>query len=190
MVRCGDKDTEAELDHDNNLSTLMDQCKAVKLRLSERKLQFKLKAVDFHGHILSSKGPKIYLEKTRAVLEMPMPMDVKALQHLIMFVTYLGKFMQKRSEVCESLRRLLDKDTVWHWLPKHEETVHDIKRMVTNTPVLKHYNIAKPVKIQSVVSMTGLGCCLLQRVQARGFCLKSTDTDWTKLRSNRERASA
>lgn len=59
----------------------------MKLRLSERKLQFKLKAVHFHGHILSE-GLKIDPEKTRATPEMPMPTDVKAVQCPVGFVTY------------------------------------------------------------------------------------------------------
>ncbi len=43
VVGCGDTYAEAEVNHDNNLHVLMEQCRAVKLSLSERKLQFKLK---------------------------------------------------------------------------------------------------------------------------------------------------
>lgn len=117
VVGCGDTDAEAELDHDKNLSALVERCRAVELRLSERKLQFKLKAVHFHGHILSSEGLRIDPEKTRAVLEMPMPTDAKVVQRFIGFVTYLAKFLPKLSEVCEPLCRLLDKDVMRHWLP-------------------------------------------------------------------------
>ena len=45
---------------------------AVKLIANERKLHFKLKAVGFHGHTMSSESLKIEEEK-RAVLEMPRP---------------------------------------------------------------------------------------------------------------------
>lgn len=90
----------------------------MKLRLSECKLQFKLKAVHFHGDILSSEGLKV---DPQAVLDMPTPTDVKAVflsvQH-IRFVTYLAKFLPKLAETCEPFHRLLDKDTQWHWLPK------------------------------------------------------------------------
>ncbi|KAL1282331.1 hypothetical protein QQF64_001134 [Cirrhinus molitorella] len=71
IVGCGDSDAEAELDHDKNLCALMECCRAVKLRLSVKKLQFKLKAVHFHGHILSAEGLHIDPEKTKAVLKMP-----------------------------------------------------------------------------------------------------------------------
>lgn len=144
VVGCGDTEADAERDHDSNLRALMERCRAVKLRLSERKLQFKLQAVHFHEHILSSEGLKIDPEKTWAVLEMPTPTDTKAVQRFIGFVTYLAKFLPKLSEVCEPL---LDKDIEWHWLAKHEDAVREIKRLVSNTPVLRYYDVTKPVTV-------------------------------------------
>ncbi|XP_034064156.1 GTPase IMAP family member 9-like [Gymnodraco acuticeps] len=105
VVGCGDTDAEAEEDHNINLRALMQRCRAVKLRLSERKLQFKLKAVHFHGHVLSTEGLKIDPEKTQAVLDMPTPTDAKAVQRMIGFVTYLAKFLPRLSEICEPLHR-------------------------------------------------------------------------------------
>ncbi|RXN31866.1 Retrovirus-related Pol poly from transposon [Labeo rohita] len=173
VVGCSDSDAEAESDHDKNLRALMERCRAVKLRLSEKKLQFKLKAVHFHGHILSAEGLRIDPEKTKAVLAMPTPQDVKAVQRLIGFVTYLAKFLPRLSDVCEPLRRLLDKGVAWHWLPKHDEAVQEIKRMITDTPVLKYYDIDKPVTIQSDASKNGLGCCLLQQGQPVAFASRA-----------------
>ncbi|KAL0195098.1 hypothetical protein M9458_008670, partial [Cirrhinus mrigala] len=163
VVGCGDSDAEAKSDHDKNLCALMERCRAVKLRLSEKKLQFKQKAVHFHGHILSAESLRIEPEKTKAVLAMPTPRDVKAVQRFIGFVTYLAKFLPRLSDVCEPLRRLLDKGVAWHWLPRHDEAVQEIKRMITDTPVLKYYDIDKPVTIQSDASKNGLSCCLLQQ---------------------------
>jgi len=85
----------------------MERCREVKLRLSLKKLQFKVREVKFHGHILSAEGFRADLDKIRAIQEMPYPTDVKAVQWFIGFVTYLTKFMPR---VCEPRRRLLDKD--------------------------------------------------------------------------------
>uniref|UniRef100_A0A8C5Q7G7 Gypsy retrotransposon integrase-like protein 1 n=1 Tax=Leptobrachium leishanense TaxID=445787 RepID=A0A8C5Q7G7_9ANUR len=173
VVGCGDTDEEAEQDHDGKLLELMDRCRQVKLRLGIKKLQFKVKEVRFHGHILSWEGLKADPDKLRAILDMPQPENVKSLQRFIGFVTYLAKFLPHLSEVCEPLRRLLDKDAVWHWLPKHDNAVQDIKRLVTDTPVLKYYDITTPVTIQSDASKTGLGCCLLQAGQPIAFASRA-----------------
>uniref|UniRef100_A0A8C5Q177 Reverse transcriptase RNase H-like domain-containing protein n=1 Tax=Leptobrachium leishanense TaxID=445787 RepID=A0A8C5Q177_9ANUR len=123
-------------------------------------LQFKVKEVRFHGHILSWEGLKADPDKLRAILDMPQPENVKSLQRFIGFVTYLAKFLPHLSEVCEPLRRLLDKDA-------------DIKHLVTDTPVLKYYDVTTPVTIQSDASKTGLGCCLLQAGQPIAFASRA-----------------
>lgn len=45
--------------------------------------------------------------------------------------------------------------------------------MVSSTPVLKYYDITKPITIQSNASKTGLGCCLLQGGQPVAFTLRA-----------------
>lgn len=52
----------------NRTTAPAERCTAVKLTPTECKLQFKLKAVHYHGHLLLSDGLKIDPEKTRAVL--------------------------------------------------------------------------------------------------------------------------
>ncbi|KAI5108262.1 hypothetical protein C0J45_1856, partial [Silurus meridionalis] len=80
-------------DHDHKLQALLECCREVKLRLSLKKLQFKVNKVKFHGHILSSMGLKPDPEKVRAIMDMPNPTDAKGVQRLIGFANYLAKFM-------------------------------------------------------------------------------------------------
>lgn len=173
IVGCGDTDEEAERDHDVKLLALMERCRSVKLRLGLKKLQFKVKDVHFHGHILSAKGLKPDPDKVRAILDMPNPSDAKGVQRLIGFANYLAKFMPHLSAVCEPLRRLLDKDTPWHWLPKHEAAVQEMKSLASSMPVLRYYDVTKPVTIQSDSSQRGLGCCLMQEGQPVAFASRA-----------------
>uniref|UniRef100_A0A8C9XWL3 Reverse transcriptase/retrotransposon-derived protein RNase H-like domain-containing protein n=1 Tax=Sander lucioperca TaxID=283035 RepID=A0A8C9XWL3_SANLU len=128
--------------------------------LSLKKLQFRVREVRFHGHVLSAEGLKTDPDEIRAVLDMPNPTDTKGVQRFVGFVNYLSKFMPRLSEVCEPLRRLLDKDVQWHWLPKHDTTMNEIKTLITAVPVLKYYDISRPVTIQSNSRQTGLGCSI------------------------------
>uniref|UniRef100_A0A8K9WQE0 ribonuclease H n=1 Tax=Oncorhynchus mykiss TaxID=8022 RepID=A0A8K9WQE0_ONCMY len=162
IIGCGDTDEEAERDHDVKLLALMEHCRSVKLHLGLMRLQFKVKDVHFHGHILSAKGLKPDPDKVRAIHDMPNPSDAKEVQCLIRFANYLAKFMPHFSAVCEPLRRLLDKDTSWHWLPKHEAAVNEMKSLASSMPVLRYYEVTNPVTTQSDSSQRGLGCCLMQ----------------------------
>uniref|UniRef100_A0A8B9JE72 ribonuclease H n=1 Tax=Astyanax mexicanus TaxID=7994 RepID=A0A8B9JE72_ASTMX len=156
VVGCGDSQLEANQDHDIKLLALMNRCREVNLKLSAKKLQFKVSAVRFHGHILSAEGLKADPEKIKAVIDMPTPSDAKAVQRFVGFVTYIARFLPGLSELCEPLRRLTDKGTVWHWLPKHDRVIQEIKHLVTSAPVLQYYDVSKPVTIQSDASQHGL----------------------------------
>ena len=184
VVGCGDTEEEAVQDHDANLIALMERCREVKLRLSIKKLQFRVREVRFHGHVLSAEGLKADPEKVRAVLDMPNPTDAKGVQRCVGFVNYLSRFMPRLSEVCEPLRRLLDKEVPWHWLPKHDAAMTEIKTLVTAVPVLRYYDVSKPVTIQSDSSQTGLGCCLLQGGQPVAFAsraLNQTEQNYAQI---------
>ncbi|GAA6097115.1 uncharacterized protein LOC115147874 [Tachysurus ichikawai] len=165
VVGCRDMDPQVENDHDRKLRALLERCREVKLRLSLKKLQFKVNKVKFHGHILSSTGLKPDAEKVSSIMDMPNHTDAKGVQRPIDFANYFAKFMPHLSTVCEPLRRLLDKDTPWHWLPKHEDSVCKLKAMDTSMPVLRYYDVAKPVTVQSDSSQSGLRCCLMQEEQ-------------------------
>ncbi len=106
VVGCGDTDQQAEKDHDLKLQALLERCREVKLRLSLKKLQFKVAEVKFHGHILSSTGLKPDPEKVRAIMDMPNPTDTKGVQRLIGFANYLAKFMPHLSSVLRAASAL------------------------------------------------------------------------------------
>ena len=97
---------------------VLKRCQEKNLKLNPEKFKLKLSEVLYMGHRLTSSGLKPAPEKVRAVKKMPIPdgatlgEKVKAVQR---FLNYLAKFLPKLSDACESLRRLTDKNPVWHW---------------------------------------------------------------------------
>lgn len=118
------------------------------MQVSEAEAEYKKAAVSseacrFHGHVLSAAGLSADPEKVRVVLDMPNPTDAEGVQRCVGFVNYLSRFMPHLSEVCEPLRRLLDKEVPWHWLPKHEAAMKEIKTLVRVVPLLRYYDVSK-----------------------------------------------
>ncbi|KAI8493812.1 hypothetical protein Bbelb_281590 [Branchiostoma belcheri] len=159
---CGDTDEEADRDHDVNLSRLLERARESNLKLNKRKMRLKLKQVPYMGQLLTARGLRPDPEKVKAIVEMPTPDDVRAVQRLLGMVNYLAKFLPHLSDVCEPLRRLTDKDAIWAWLPVHDQAVEEIKKLVTAQPVLQYYDVEKEVTIQGDASDKGLGAALLQ----------------------------
>ena len=72
-------------------------------------------------------------------------------------VTYLAKVMPHLSDMTEPLRRLEDKNVEFQWLLQHSLAMDTIKKSLTETPVLRYYDINKPITVQCDASQSGLG---------------------------------
>ena len=114
------------------------------------------------GYILGSEGLQADPEKIQAIQNMPRPTDVHGGQRLIGVVTYLSKFLPQLSTVCEPLRRLTDSNSVFDWLPQHEDAFVSIQELITQAPVLRYFDVSKEVTIKCDSSDAGLGAVLTQ----------------------------
>ena len=170
---CGDTQSDAVKNHDENLIRLLKRAQKVNLKLNKKKLKLKMSEVSYMGHILSAEGLKPDPEKVKAVLEMEKPKNVKELQRFQGFVTYLSKFAPHLSEVSEPLRRLINKDTIWMWQDQQEEAFNEVKRIVTVQPILKFYSMSEEVTLQCDASEKGLGATILQQGQPIAFASRA-----------------
>ena len=86
--------------------------------------------------------------------------------------------MPHLSEMTEPLRRLEDKDTEWQWLKQRSIALNTVKKYLTESPVLKYYNVNEEVTIQCDASETGLGAVLMQNGQPICYASRAlTDTE-------------
>ena len=165
VIGFGDTMKEAAADHDKNLGGLLSRCEQHNVKLNPDKIQFKKDKVPFIGHVATKDGVCVDPVKVQAVLEMPIPEDVAAVQRLLGFAQYLSKFLPRLSDVTKPLRELTQKDMAWIWDHPQQAAVDKLKQMVTNTPVLGYYSLQEEMTIQCDASQTGLGAALLQNDQ-------------------------
>ena len=158
----GSTEDEALVDHDRNLRSLMQRCRERNVKLNQAKVKLRCGEVPFLGHLITKDGLKADPAKDRAVLEMPTPTDVASVRRFIGFTNYLSKFLPHLSDVCEPLRKLTLPDVEWFWTNLHDSAVQQVKRLVTNAPVLKYFDSTKGVTQQCDASDKGLGAVLMQ----------------------------
>ena len=91
------------------------------------------------GHIFSAKGLAADPEKVKEVSQMQYPTHVQGVQRVLGVANYLAKFTPKLSTVCEPLRRLLDKDSVFDWFATTRNDFSRMKELITQAPVLQYY---------------------------------------------------
>ena len=118
--------------------------------------------VTYLGHKLTGEGVKPDQSKVDAILNMPAPNDKQGVQRLLGMVNYLTKFIPGTAEINTPLRELLKKNVPWHWTEKHQSAFDKIKEILSTSQVLRFYDVAKPVVLQTDASKRGLGAALLQ----------------------------
>ena len=159
---CGDTTDLAQKDHDDKLVKLLDRCRQQGIRLNREKFKLNRPTVSFMGHVLTPSGLQVDPAKVEAIRSMPPPTDKKGVQRLLGMITYLAKFVPEFSEKTAPLRALLDNNNEFLWTDVHEATFCQLKTLLQKAPILKYYDVKKPVTIQCDSSQYGLGACLLQ----------------------------
>ena len=152
-------------EHDEHPQHVLEKCREANLKLNKEKCEFRLNELKFVGHIFSADGVRADPDKVEAISGMPSPRDKSDLRRFLGMINYLGKFMPNLSEKTALLRSLLEKDVLWSWSDKHEECFCMLKKLVTESPILKYYDPNKEMKLSVDASKYGLGAVLLQKYE-------------------------
>ena len=153
---------KGKAEHDERLRQVLDRMKEAGITLNE-KCELSTKKMKFLGHIITPEGISIDPEKVQAVADMPAPTDVPSLRRLLGMVNHVGKFAPNLAEVTQPLRELLKKDNDWAWGPQQQTAFDTVKRLLTTSPTLQHYNPNKPTRVSADACKFGLGSVLLQK---------------------------
>ena len=141
--------------------------------MNKEKCEFGVAETTYIGHDLSAEGIKPDQSKVEAIVNMPPPEDKKGVERLLGTVNYLAKFVPSMSTITEPIRLLLQKEIAFHWSNAQEKAFLQIKEILSKEPVLKFYDVTKPVTISCDASKSGLGAVICQDGKPVAFASRS-----------------
>ena len=95
--------------------------------LNKKKCEFEKSDIIFLGHKITSSGIYPDERKIEAILKMSYPNNVNNLQRFLDTINYLAKFIPNLSDRTVTLRKLLEKNTLWVFEEAHKKEVDALK---------------------------------------------------------------
>jgi hypothetical protein len=119
----------------------------------------------FLWYKISAEGIAGDPEKTRTVLEMPEPENVKDLRCYLGCYGYYRKFISNLSQIAEPLYSLLRKGVKFAWTSRQQWAFDTLKMKLTSAPVLALPVDDAQVIVDSDASDSGVGAVLSMMVK-------------------------
>ena len=127
-----------------------------------KKCHFHKESVDFLGHVISADGIRMDPKKVSAIMDWPVPKNVKDVQMFLGLANYYRIFIPNFSHRAMALTELLKKDNQFEWSSKCTSAFDDLKQAFQNEVMLAFPDVDKPFIVETDASGYALGGILSQ----------------------------
>ena len=159
-------------EHDKIIETVLQRATNWNVKLNMEECKLRQTSIKYVGHIITDKGVKPDHEKVRAVMEMPEPKSKEDIGRFLGFITYLGKFIPKLSEVDNPLRDV-NKCEEFFWNKPQAQAFKKLKELCAKETILAYYDVTKETTIQCDASSYGLGAALVQGTKVIAYASRA-----------------
>lgn len=129
-------------EHVGHLKLVMETLKLHSLFVKFSKCSFAQGTTEYLGHVVSEEGVQVDKNKIQAMLDWPIPKNLKQLRGFLGLTGYYRKFMKGYALIAQPLTELLKKNK-FQWTDEATTAFKRLKDQMTKTPVLRMPNFKK-----------------------------------------------
>ena len=139
------------------------------VKISPEKTNLFKQTANWLGHTIDGKNFQPDQMRAKSISEWPVPRNVKELRTFVGKATYYRRFVKDFATISHPLNNLTRKGVVWSWDHKCQQAFLELKRKLSNAPLLAHadFESNNPFILDTDASNVGLGGVLSQK-QADG----------------------
>lgn len=154
---------EDYLTHLQRVDKVLSRCKQFGITLNSDKFVLAAPEVSFCGYRLSKDGIAADPGKVSAIADFPTPANITDVRSFMGLVNQLAEFSPEISSAAAPLRPLMSPKRTFIWTSDHTESFANVKKALSQPPVLATFDAALPTILQTDASrLYGLGYVLLQ----------------------------
>lgn len=149
-------------EHMDNLTQVLDALRAANITLKPSKCKLFCEEIQFLGHVVSAEGVATDPQKVSKIKDMPAPRNAHEVRIFTGLTGYYRKFIKDYATIAEPLNRLLRKEGEWHWDTEQQQAVDELKKRLTEAPILAFPDFSLPFVLFTDASNHGVGAVLSQ----------------------------
>jgi hypothetical protein len=149
-------------DHLINLRTVFQRIREAKLKLAPPKYILLQPKVSYLGHVISGEGISTDPKKVQAISTWPSPISITQLRSFLGLCSYYRRFILSFADVARPLHKLLEAGQSFDWTSEAEATFQQLKRMLSEAPILGYPKADAPFIIDTDASNYAIGVVLSQ----------------------------
>ena len=125
------------------------------------KCEFGMKEMLYLGHIISTKGVQVHMEKIRAIRDWTTPKTVTEMKGFLGLCTYYRRYVKGFSQFVAPLTNLMKKGA-FTWTDLAQTTFEEMKTIMSSCPVLALPDFSQPFIVECDASGEGIGAVPMQ----------------------------
>ncbi|CAN6721634.1 unnamed protein product [Malus baccata var. baccata] len=163
-------------EHIKHLRLVLERLRDDQLYAKFSKCQFWLTQVDFLGHIVSAEGISVDPQKVSAVSNWEQPKSVTEIRSFLGLAGYYRRFIQNFSAISLPFTNLTRKGVKFVWDENCEQSFQELKRRLTQAPVLALPDDNGEFEVYTNASLLGFGCVLMQHGKVIAYASRQLKT--------------
>src|SRR3954471_13318832 len=149
-------------EHVQHIRQVLEILRKHKMYGNMAKCEFFKESVKYLGHVISSKGISTDPKKVEVVKQWPTPTNIKEMQSFLGLCNYYRRFIEGYSKIAAPLTDLTHKDVPFIWTSCTTEAFAELKKRMTEAPVLCIPDPELPFTVTTDASDFAVGAVLMQ----------------------------